>query len=69
MCDICLDDHRISRQHCVLETAEGGVRITDLGSQNGTYLNGIRIQQPRLLTKGDTVQLGNTVLRVAAILL
>ena len=69
MCDVCLDDHRISRQHCVLELADGVVRITDLGSQNGTYVNGIRIQQPRALEKGDTLQLGNTMLRVSAILL
>lgn len=68
MCDVCLDDHRISRQHCVMELTNGMVRITDLGSQNGTYVNGIRIEQPRVLAKGDTIQLGNTVLRVHSIL-
>ena len=67
MCDVYLDDHRISRQHCVMEKKDDGVYLTDLGSQNGTYINGIRMEQPRRLVKGDVLQLGNTVLRVQSI--
>ncbi len=64
MCDVSFDDPRISKQHCVFEVRECGVVLSDLNSHNGTYVNGIRIPKEHLLHVGDTIQLGNTVLRV-----
>ena len=67
MCDISFDDRRISKQHCVLEVKDGGILLTDLGSQNGTYINGIRIQKPHPIHLGDMLRIGDTTLRVTAI--
>lgn len=67
MCDISFDDRRISKQHCVLEVQGGRLLLTDLGSQNGTYVNGIRIQQNHPIHQGDVIRLGDTTLRVTAI--
>lgn len=67
MCDISFDDRRISKQHCVLEVKDGGLRLTDLGSQNGTYVNGIRIRKNHPLHPGDLLRIGDTTLRVTAI--
>lgn len=64
MCDVSFDDPRISKQHCVFEVRECGVVLSDLNSHNGTYVNGIKIPAEHLLHVGDTLQLGNIVLRV-----
>jgi len=67
MCDISFDDRRISKQHCVLEVQNGKLLLTDLGSQNGTYVNGIRIQRSYPVHQGDVIRLGDTTLRVTAV--
>ena len=45
------------------EPRRDGVWIEDIGSTNGTYLNGIRISRPRKLSPGDIVRVGETDLR------
>src|SRR5450432_1499990 len=47
----------ISRKHCRLIKDGGALRIEDLGSSNGTNVNGVRIQEAELAA-GDTVQIG-----------
>lgn len=64
MCDVCLQDRRVSRQHCVFEVEACGVCITDLHSQNGTYLNGVRLTQKVQVHKGDTIRLGDTEIKI-----
>ncbi len=55
-CDIVVPDRQVSRRHArVTETPEGFL-LEDLGSKNGTYINGQRITQPTLLRDGDEVQ-------------
>jgi FHA domain-containing protein len=62
--DIALDaDLRLSRKHAVLEHSDSGWRILDLGSSNGTYVNGTRIADAQPLHSGDEVQVGDTRLR------
>jgi len=39
-----LDDRRLSREHVRLEPADGGLRLTDLGSTNGTFVDGVRVE-------------------------
>lgn len=55
----------VSRLHAVISIHEGGVTITDLGSANGTWLNGVRItpHTPQPLKHGDFVTLGKLKLR------
>jgi ABC-type multidrug transport system ATPase subunit len=62
--DLVLDDLLVSRHHAVLrESAAGGYEIADLGSQNGTFVNGRRIAaQP--LTDSDTVGIGHSLFRL-----
>ncbi len=54
----------ISRRHCRLELREEVVWIEDLGSSNGTYVNGVRLQSPHPLRHGDNICVGNIVFRL-----
>lgn len=53
-------DDRASRLHAVLDRIGGGWCLTDLGSSNGTWVNGVRISTGRALRQGDEVQIGAT---------
>jgi hypothetical protein len=54
------DDAEISRRHARIARAESGFVVEDLGSTNGTFLNGRRIESPELLSVGDEIELGGT---------
>jgi pSer/pThr/pTyr-binding forkhead associated (FHA) protein len=56
-------DANASRRHSLVTPAPGGVRVSDLGSTNGTFLNGQRIQTGDA-KQGDIVRIGNTSFRV-----
>lgn len=56
-CEIFLDDVTVSRKHAVLERGSDGLRIEDLGSLNGTFLNRKRIDNG-VLSDGDELQIG-----------
>jgi hypothetical protein len=56
-------DEYASARHARFEPRQDGVWVQDLGSTNGTYLNGIRLDSPRRLTVGDIVRVGETDLR------
>jgi pSer/pThr/pTyr-binding forkhead associated (FHA) protein len=59
--EISLDqDPTVSRVHAVLENFGFAWSIKDLGSRNGTYVNGERISAERILRSGDELRLGNT---------
>lgn len=62
--DIQLTDHGVSRQHCRLDVENERYMLTDLGSLNGTYVNGERITRLPLLD-GDRIQIGASILRFA----
>lgn len=61
-CHLCILSALISRRHAVLVNAGGRVSIGDLGSRNGIFLNGVRLQGPAVLQEGDTILLGTTEL-------
>jgi DNA-binding NtrC family response regulator len=64
-CAVKLADPAVSRRHVALELVAGSLRVTDLGSTNGTWVNGLRVYDVAL-QGGETLQVGNTVLTVAA---
>ncbi len=62
--DVPLDrDEYASSRHAKVEPRRDGVWVEDIGSTNGTYLNGIRLKHPKRLTPGDVVRVGETELR------
>jgi len=62
--NFCLPEDRFfSRNHCLLEIAPPQIFIRDLGSTNGTYVNGVRVEAVHLKS-GDRIQGGETVLAV-----
>jgi pSer/pThr/pTyr-binding forkhead associated (FHA) protein len=62
-----LDDPEISRRHARLTRGDGGrLTIEDLGSANGTFVNGDRLDAPRPLQPGDVIRVGQTLLEVMA---
>lgn len=62
------EDEEISRQHArISREVTGDYAIEDLGSSNGTFVNGLRIQSPRLLSLGDSIEAGATTLVVKEI--
>jgi pSer/pThr/pTyr-binding forkhead associated (FHA) protein len=62
-----IDDGGVSRLHARFTEENGAVVLEDLGSSNGTYVNGERISAPVELAAGDEVQVGGTVLQVEGI--
>ena len=48
-CDICINSRSISREHCVIEQNGQGTWIRDLESTGGTYLNGERVEEMRIV--------------------
>ncbi|MGM0574474.1 MAG: FHA domain-containing protein [Myxococcota bacterium] len=61
-CDVVLNDASVSRKHFRLEKTAGGWRLVDLGSGNGTKVDGRRVQQEDL-RDGATLEAGQTTLR------
>ena len=56
-CDLYAPLMSVSKRHCQLSCNEGGLRIRDLGSRNGTYVNGERINEAEVKA-GDRVKIG-----------
>jgi pSer/pThr/pTyr-binding forkhead associated (FHA) protein len=59
--DVELSDPDVSRSHAVLRQVDSGLAIEDVGSKNGTFVNGARVQGITELAPGDEVRFGNTV--------
>ena len=57
-CDIRLREDTVSRLHAALVWREDELVVEDLGSSNGTYINGERVLSPRTVVAGDTVRFG-----------
>ena len=61
--DVRIDDSYASAAHARVYTRAGSAFIEDLGSTNGTFVNGRQITRPVRLEVGDTVRIGDTELR------
>ena len=64
-CELRLSDPHVSRRHLAIEPVGDRLRVVDLGSRNGTWVNGVRIESA-LAGAGDEITLGSTVLTVEA---
>ncbi|MBN1491341.1 MAG: Flp pilus assembly complex ATPase component TadA [Phycisphaerae bacterium] len=62
---IVIEDKLASRYHCSLEPTEGGFILCDLGSRNGTKVNGERVERA-LVGDGDEIAIGHTVMTLVA---
>src|ERR1051326_2157672 len=62
--EVCIEDRKLSRRHCRLYRASDGWHVGDLGSRNGTSVNGTLVLDDRL-EPGDRIEIGRTTLVVA----
>ncbi len=62
--DVMIEDPYASEFHFRLVLTDGNLTVSDLGSTNGTYVNGKRITTPTGLRRGDALQVGKTVMEV-----
>ena len=62
--DVTFEDAFASDQHARFDTAGGRLYVQDLGSTNGTTLNGERVTERRVLARGDMIRIGATVMEV-----
>jgi serine phosphatase RsbU (regulator of sigma subunit) len=65
MNDLPISDKMLSRQHArIVKDDDGGLQVEDLGSRNGTFLNGERLAAPQPLKAGDRITLGGVTLKL-----
>ena len=65
-CDIAFDDSNVSRRHAEIKALAGGFAVNDLGSTNGTKVNGVTITFERALRDGDIISVGSHSIRYEA---
>ncbi len=66
-CIIRIKSSQVSRRHCELFDSDGALMVRDLGSSNGTFVNGKRVMGQQLLKVGDELTVGAVTLRVATL--
>lgn len=66
-CDLHLDNRALSRRHAQIEKRGAAIWVRDLNSQNGTYVNGNRINEPLALNGGDVVEVGRYHVRIEGV--
>ena len=63
-CDVVLSDPNASRRHAEVRWDGRGYVLHDLGSMNGTFLNGQQVTEPMPLSPGDVITVGTTPIEV-----
>jgi ABC transport system ATP-binding/permease protein len=66
--DLAIDDLELSRRHAVVRRFANRLQVEDLGSTNGTFVDGNRIAEPTLLGGGAQIKIGTTVMVVEGVL-
>jgi transcriptional regulator with GAF, ATPase, and Fis domain len=61
-CGVCVVSKLVSRRHCSIRQQDGRVSIYDLGSRNGTFVNGVPVRE-RVLQHGDVIAVGDSYFR------
>lgn len=62
--DLVLPDANVSGLHCRIVRTDGKYILVDLNSTNGTYINGVRIEDPTVVTSRDRVSVGGYALEI-----
>ncbi len=62
-CDVVLDDPNVSRRHAEIRPRGGSWVLSDLGSTNGSRINGRQVDAPEVVRPGDEIEVGATALR------
>lgn len=63
--DFVLEDAKVSRKHCIFILEKGNLVVEDLGSRNGTFVNGEKVQR-KTLNSGDIVTLGDVRMKIVS---
>jgi pSer/pThr/pTyr-binding forkhead associated (FHA) protein len=63
-CQITLDDTYASQVHARIFMRDDQLYVEDLGSTNGTYLNRRKVSAPMVVSHGDQIQIGSTIMEV-----
>jgi pSer/pThr/pTyr-binding forkhead associated (FHA) protein len=63
---VTIEDSELSRRHAAVRPVMGGFEVEDLGSLNGTFVNGTRISAPTPVAGGDSIKIGQSVLELEA---
>src|SRR5947209_20234456 len=66
-CQLRIKSSQVSRKHCEVFEKKGLLLVKDLGSSNGTLVNGKKVQGQRVLEPGDELTIGPVLLRVAKV--
>jgi pSer/pThr/pTyr-binding forkhead associated (FHA) protein len=66
-CQLRIGSTQVSRRHCELTLENGRLSVQDLGSSNGTFVNGKKLEAPAVLKPGDEIEVGNVRFRVDAL--
>jgi pSer/pThr/pTyr-binding forkhead associated (FHA) protein len=64
-CDVVIKDNKASRRHCKLTRQDDGFLLEDLGSRNGTFVDGAKINEPISLKTNHTFKIGDTIFYLA----
>ncbi len=64
-CDVVIKDPKASRRHCQLSRVEAAFILEDLGSKNGTLVDGLRIEGKVSLKPNQAFKIGDTVFYIA----
>jgi pSer/pThr/pTyr-binding forkhead associated (FHA) protein len=59
-CDVVIADHQVSRRHMLLKPVGDVLHVEDLGSSNGTFVNGYPITEPVGASDGDAIRIGTS---------
>jgi pSer/pThr/pTyr-binding forkhead associated (FHA) protein len=62
--ELQLSDSYVSRKHASIEYESGTFYLRDIGSRNGTFLNGLRIDETAVLHPGDEIRVGKTIFKL-----
>src|SRR5689334_7442971 len=64
---IVVNNPLASREHAILRPVAGGLEVVDLGSKNGTYVNGDRLLGSRPIAPGDRIKIGTVVVEIVQV--